>query len=333
MNQQAHTLLNKIRIISRTKYTHIELGWSDLEAYVKSAGLAGSDEERLVKAAKDVRTLCNDLEIGILAVHTLSRFEGYTDPAKRGMNFERARLWFHVLSTLECDLLQVGSSDDPASSPDLDVIVRDFQELADLAAEQDPPISIAYENWAWGVHVNTWEQTWEICKRVDRPNFGLCLDTFQICARTYVSPTSPPHLYDPSAPFEKFSQSMNNLINTVSPEKIFYLQISDGSNKISSHELAQRAKAQSIHPLYAWSKAWRPLPFMDKIPVNSEEKVDYGGFLPVAEVVRAVLATGWDGPWSYEVFYEEDMSRPEPGITLKWVRAGMASHDKMLEEL
>lgn len=70
MNQQAHTLLNKIRIISRTKYTHIELGWSDLEAYVKSAGLAGSDEERLVKAAKDVRTLCNDLEIGILAVHT-----------------------------------------------------------------------------------------------------------------------------------------------------------------------------------------------------------------------------------------------------------------------
>lgn len=28
---------------------------------------------------------------------------------------------------------------------------------------------------------NTWEHTWEICKRVDRPNFGLCLDTFQIC--------------------------------------------------------------------------------------------------------------------------------------------------------
>lgn len=63
----------------------------------------------------------------------------------------------------------------------------------------------AYEMWAWGCHVyvvspvflnvplnrcsyprsNIWENTWEVCKRVDRSNFGLCLDTFQI-AGTYV---------------------------------------------------------------------------------------------------------------------------------------------------
>jgi hypothetical protein len=27
---------------------------------------------------------------------------------------------------------------------------------------------------------NTWEQVWDLVKRVDRPNFGINLDTFQI---------------------------------------------------------------------------------------------------------------------------------------------------------
>lgn len=47
---------------------------------------------------------------------------------------------------------------------------------------------------SWGVTIleadvntisdsNAWEHTWEICKLVNRPNFGLCLDTFQICGK------------------------------------------------------------------------------------------------------------------------------------------------------
>ena len=39
-------------------------------------------------------------------------------------------------------MLQVGSSDDPTSSGNLDLIVRDFQELADLAAAQEPVIQM-----------------------------------------------------------------------------------------------------------------------------------------------------------------------------------------------
>ena len=37
-------------------------------------------------------------------------------------------------------MLQVGSSDDPTSSGDFDVIASDFRMLADEASTQDPPI-------------------------------------------------------------------------------------------------------------------------------------------------------------------------------------------------
>lgn len=65
---------------------------------------------------------------------------------------------------------------------------------------------------------NTWEHIWEICKRVDRPNFGLCLDTFHICGTPAISawtfiityntpeqhlntPPGPhPHAYSPTPP-------------------------------------------------------------------------------------------------------------------------------------
>lgn len=39
-------------------------------------------------------------------------------------------------------MLQVGASDDPASSSDFDVIARDLRDLSDLAAKQDPPIQL-----------------------------------------------------------------------------------------------------------------------------------------------------------------------------------------------
>lgn len=41
---------------------------------------------------------------------------------------------------LGCDMLQVGSTNDPSTSGDYDVIVKDLRELADEAAKQNPPI-------------------------------------------------------------------------------------------------------------------------------------------------------------------------------------------------
>ncbi|KAA1477573.1 hypothetical protein DENSPDRAFT_614224 [Dentipellis sp. KUC8613] len=53
-------------------------------------------------------------------------------------------------------------------------------------------------------------------------------------------------------------------------------------------------------PLYAWSNAWRPMPFMDEL-----EDENFQGHLPIVYIAEAVVRLGWRGPFSYEVFYEE----------------------------
>lgn len=151
---------------------------------------------------------------------------------------------------------------------------------------------------------NAWEHTWDICKRVDRPSFGLCLDTFQIsgspiACQFYVSPATKPTLcvlaaiyfasklsqnlttpYPlPPLPAPSLADSLVSLTETLKPhiDKIFYLQISDAalppappSSRVSmppstdAHELnavEKAAKDKDVHVLYAWSDAWRPLPF------------------------------------------------------------------------
>lgn len=341
----SHTLPLKLDAIAVAGFPQVEIGFPDLEAYaeqifpgyIKLDEAGEGDLTKLVDVAGKVKGFCQELGLKVLVVHPFSGFEGYTDERKREQGLQRARAWFKVLNALDCQMLQVGSSDDPSSSSDYDVIARDLRCLADEAAAQDPPIQIAYEMWAWGCHVNTWEHTWEICKRVDRPNFGLCLDTFQICARTYADPTSHngllQHIPGESA-LTTLSASLSALSRTIPPSKIFYFQISDGARRHSVDELRASAAKQGISPLYAWSNAWRPLPFQDEIEGREgNEAGAYCGYLPVVDVCDAVLKTGWRGPWSFEVFYEADMSRDDPEVPRRWTRSAKASFDMIVEKL
>ncbi|RPD60257.1 xylose isomerase-like protein [Lentinus tigrinus ALCF2SS1-7] len=339
----SHTLPLKLRAIAEAGFPAAELGFPDLEAYTEQEhrGYKKLDEsgkgdlDTLVQAATNIRKLCSELGLSILAVHPFDHFEGYGESSKRAAKLERASAWFKVLQALGCEMLQVGSTPDESSSSDYDVIAGDLRKLADEAAAQDPPIRIAYELWAWGAYVNTWEHIWEICKRIDRPNFGLCLDTFQICARAYADPTSRNGLLqDPpeGSAVMHLASSLKALAITVPPEKIFYFQISDGSRKVAPDTLLQEAKDQGIGPLYAWSNAWRPLPYMDEVCPRKDGE-SWGGYLPVLDVCEAVLRTGWRGPWSYEVFYEEDMSKEDKDVPSKWTNAAQESHKFLLKRL
>ncbi|TFK47191.1 xylose isomerase-like protein [Heliocybe sulcata] len=341
----SHSLPQKLRAIRDAGFHSVEMGFPDLEAYAGSqvAGYtkinnAGQgDVETLVGVAEKVREMCDGMGLRVLAVHPFSQFEGYTDPKKREEGFARAHTWFKVLTALNCDMLQVGSSNDPAISADYDVMAKDLRQLADDAATRG--IRIAYELWAWGTYVNTWEGAWDICKRVDRPNFGLCLDTFQIAARAYADPTTPNGLLK-SCPKGVLSASLKTLTAALSPhtDKIFYFQISDGSGPhnplFSASKLLQEAKEQESDPRYVWSNKWRPVPFMDEIVGGSGcGESSFGGYLPVVDVIEAVCRTGWKGPWSYEVFYEPDMAKDDPDVPKRWANAAMESQKRILKEL
>jgi 4-hydroxyphenylpyruvate dioxygenase len=58
----------------------------------------------------------------------------------------------------------------------LDDQVAAFTELGQLASTYG--VKIGHEALAWGTVVNRWEQIWEVVDRVDLPNVGVILDSF-----------------------------------------------------------------------------------------------------------------------------------------------------------
>lgn len=173
-------------------------------------------------------------------------------------------------------------------STNRETIVSDLRELADLLAQHNK--RLAYENWCWSTHAPTWHSVWQIVEAINRPNVGLCLDTFQTAGGEYGDPTQPSAVINDASPastMKAFRESLADLARTVPPERIYLLQISD-AYKPASGPLADNV-VDGLRPRGRWSHDFRPMPYD-------------GGYLPIEEVARAVLQTGFRGWFSMEIF-------------------------------
>ena len=219
-----------------------------------------------------------------------------------------------VLSTM-----QVGSTDAPISTP-RSYAVYDLRLLADLLAPHN--FRLAYENWCWSTHAPDWKDVWEIVREVDRPNVGLCLDTFQTAGGEWADPTTESGLLEMEGGREamekKFYESLQSLAGTVPAEKIFILQISDAykpAKPISSHP-----DEKGLRPRGQWSMSLRPVPFS-------------GGYLPVVDVAKAVLQTGFRGWFSMEVFDGGADGKDQEWKDMHaYTKNAMRAHERLLEE-
>ncbi|KAI9882606.1 MAG: hypothetical protein M1823_005653 [Watsoniomyces obsoletus] len=150
---------------------------------------------------------------------------------------------------------------------------------------------MAYENWCWSTHAPSWKDAWEMVQKVDRPNVGLCLDTFQTAGGEWGDPTTESGIRDHPGGREgleaDFRRSLEELSTIVPPEKIFFLQISDAYRPRVPFN--PESDEQGLRPRGRWSHDSRPMPFN-------------GGYLPVKEVTEAVLKTGFRGWMSMEIF-------------------------------
>ena len=70
-----------------------------------------------------------------------------------------------------------------------------------------------------------------------------------------------------------------------------------------------------MRPRGRWSHDWRPLPFQ-------------GGYLPVVEVVKAIVQTGFRGWFSMEVF-----DRKEKAEMAEVAKRAMQAHQKLIDIL
>lgn len=176
---------------------------------------------------------------------------------------------------------------------------------------------LAYENWCWSTHAPTWRDVWDIVQKVDRPNVGLCLDTFQTGGYEWADPTTETGLVDKPMEqlMQEFDQSMEDLAANVPADKIYLLQISDAykPRKPFSKELDE----SGTRPRGVWSHDYRPLPFQ--------------GYLPVVEVSKAVLKTGFRGWFSYEVFDSGPDGKGKDYELEDFAKSAMETQKKLLQ--
>ncbi|KAF7126222.1 hypothetical protein CNMCM5793_002717 [Aspergillus hiratsukae] len=303
-----HDLPSKLHQASRHGYEGIELFFDDLDCLAQS-----SFNGCHIAAAHEVRRLCDTLRLSIICLQPFLFYEGLLDRTQHEhLLMEKLPKWFQLARILNTDLIQIPSNFLPAdrTTGDLELIATDLQRIADLGAAQSPPFRFAYEALAWGTHISTWEQAWTLVSRANRPNLGLCLDTFNLAARVYADPASPsgktPHAE------ADLQSSLSRLRATVDPKKVFYVQIVDGE-RLS-------APLDQHHPFYvdgqparmSWSRNARLFPFEE----------DRGGYLPILDVARAFFDTGFEGWVSLELFSrtlaDPDLATPERHAVRGW---------------
>ncbi|KAI0174038.1 3-dehydroshikimate dehydratase [Pestalotiopsis sp. NC0098] len=287
---ETHTLPLKLKAIADAGFDAIELSMPDIQAYGKHLNGKEPEEKNydaLVEIGKEIRTQVAEHGLKILMLQPFANFEGWPKGSpERQDAFDRARGWVRIMEAVGTDMLQVGSSDAPGISSNFDELASDLAELADILAEKG--FRIAYENWCWATHAPNWKDVWEIVKKANRPNIGLCLDTFQSAGGEWGDPTTKTGKLEGVTSLEsRWSESLAELSVSVPANKIYLLQISD-AYKVDP-PIENKTNEDGLRPRGQWSHDYRPLPYE-------------GGYLPITEFLTAVLGTEFRGYLSMEVF-------------------------------
>lgn len=315
-----HDLPGKLIQAAAHGFEGIEIFFEDLNCYA-SRTFNGDHLE----AARQTRRLCERLGMAIICLQPFSMYEGLLDRTESDrLVSEKLPRWFKLAQALGTDLIQVPSNflgadletGAPRTTSDRDVVVHDLQRLADLGAGAG--FRFVYEALCFGEHINTWEASWEVVREVNRPNFGLCLDSFNIAGRVYADPASPSGC-TPNAAAE-IAASLDRLRTAhIDPAKIFYVQLVDGERLSASLD--------EKHPFYvpgqsarmSWSRNARLFPFEES----------RGGYLPILDIARAIFDDlGYRGWVSLELF-NRTLADPDPFTPVDHARRGMESYRKL----
>ncbi|KAI9714549.1 MAG: hypothetical protein M1812_006354 [Candelaria pacifica] len=281
-----------------------------------------TDTQQLA-AAHLIRRYCYEYKISVIVLQPFLFYEGLVDRDQHAKMIQKLRLWFRLARILGTDLIQIPSNflDAMKTSGDMDLIVKDLQEVADLGLKETAVIRFAYEAIAWAPHVNTWEKSWEIVRKVDRENFGLGLDSFNILARLYGDPKSANGKV-PNAD-ANIKSSLEKMVEEMDVEKIFSIEVADAERMreplVEGHPWD--VDGQPAH--MSWSRKARLFPYEE----------GRGGYLPVGMFLKAMVEDlGYTGWVSMEVF-SRTMHVEGNNVPEDHAKRGQAAWLKMLEGL
>ncbi|GAB1210189.1 hypothetical protein APSETT445_008979 [Aspergillus pseudonomiae] len=293
-HQTVHPITSRLEVAVSHGFKLIELVEDDMTFYARDH-LGEVSDNTMIQAAIDINRICDRLKIKPCVLQPFWFYEGLLDPKEHAARISKLRLWMQLVKVLGIRIVQVPTNwMKKGTTGDTDTIVKDFLEMASIGLEQDPPVSFAYEGVAWGTHIDTWQGTWEIVKRVNMPNFGLCLDTYHIAARVWGDPTAP-GCKQPGGD-EALRKSMEELATTVDVNKVSYVQLSDA--KLLDQPLVEghRFYDEEQPPRMSWSRNARLFPW---------EK-GQSGCLPLEPVIDAIFnSLGFEGLVTVEMFSQE----------------------------
>lgn len=330
-----HELEDKLRLAHKYGYKGIELFHDDLDDLAarrferKSGPVQKSDPNcrsshaAQMAAAAHVRTVCEELDLTIICLQPFMGYEGLLDKEAQRQRMDKLHRWIKLAHVLNTDIIQIPSSFEPAASmtDDRDVIVSDLQRVADVGAAASPPLRFVFEALCWGTRADLWEDSWEIVKGVDRPNFGLCLDSFNIAGRIYADPASPSGTTPDAA--ATVEASMRRLAREVDASKVFYVQIVD-AERLSAPLVEGHAFYSAEQPKrMSWSRNCRLF--------YGEQ--DRGAYLPVRRIAEAFFRElGFKGWVSLELFNRR-MSDEGAEVPEELARRGAASWRRLVRDL
>jgi sugar phosphate isomerase/epimerase len=301
-----HPLEPRLRAAAAHGYKHIDLFDECWAGYLAEHNLPSDPYSRWkategnLAIARKLGDLVTNLGMKIACTQPLREIEGLLNPAEREAAFERVKARFPFMRAFRTDLVFMCANirTDGSATDDLDTVVNDLRELGDAAtaysaADGGPMLKIGYEGLSWARR-NTWKSTWEVLQRVNRENVGIVLDAFNILAVEFANPYNP----DGSGRVHSnldiaigtLKNSMTDLVQTVPAEKIFFYQVADA--QLMDPRTFKKPTDPTVPALLPWSRGYRLFPC---------EK-ERGGYMPVEIVTAAVLATGYSGPISLEVF-------------------------------
>lgn len=321
-----HTLAHRLDMAQKHGYSGVEIFDEDLydlalELQGGSTQPAHPSPEAQLAAARRIRSMCRARALEVVSLQPLRNYEGLVDRAAHAARLQELRLWISLCHGLGTDLILVPSNFLPAEhvSDDAELAAADLREAADMAAAARPPVRLCYEGLCWAARVDVWEEAWEAVRRADRPNLGLCLDTFNIAGRIYADPSRPGGR-NPGAE-EAVSESMARLVAEVEPRKVFLVQVVDGERLaeplVEGHEYYDAAQPCRM----SWSRHCRLF--------YGEERA----YLPVEEIARAIFdGLGYEGWASLELFNRR-MSDRDPEVPEELARRGADSWRRLVKDV
>lgn len=326
-----HSFEHKLNMAQKYGYQGIEMFYEDLidlarksspEHHTSPADSDPSQEAQLA-TARQIRQMCKARSLEIICLQPFAGYEGLLDPAQQERHIAKLHFWIDLAHELGTDTIQIPSSFLPPGqvTEDLGAIAADLRRVADIGAEASPPVRYVYEALCWGTRVDTWERCWDVVRRVDRPNLGVCLDSYNIAGRIYADPAAASGTTADAD--GAVARSMERLVAGMDVAKVFYVQIVDaerlGAPLVAGHRFHDAAQP----PRMSWSRNCR-------LFYGEEER---GAYLPVREISEAIFrGLGFEGWVSLELFNRR-MGDEDPEVPEELARRGAVSWDKLVKDM